>query len=352
MTKRDFKRAVFEARAELAKVAMPDAAAARVWRRIREPAPRVALGRIGLLLAAAAGAGALAAAAVHLRRAPVVAELPEGFEAVRLSADLKWQAAPEVARDVVAVRAGTATLRVRAWGRVTLGAGTRLRRVPDGVELLGGAADFEVDKRPAAAGSTNVRVAEGSIEITGTRFSVVEGPGGGAARLAEGAIRFHAPDGRTVTLAPGQSVTWPLPPEDEPAPPPSLSPSPPPSLSPSPLPSTAPAAPLAARGPARPRDEALEADAVVDRIAALRAQGRYGALADELGAVLARTRRPLTRERLSFELGAVLSFHLPDGARACAHWDDHQRAYPAGHYAEEVAEARRILGCERKGDGR
>jgi hypothetical protein len=103
---------------------------------------------------------------------------------------------------------------------------------------------------------------------------------------------------------------------------------------------------------ARAVGETGEAEALVDRIAELRAAGRYGELAGELRLATAHARRRLTRERLSFELGEVLSFHLPDGARACAHWADHLRAFPAGHYADEVSEARRILGCDTKGDGR
>jgi hypothetical protein len=284
-----------------------------------------------------------ALSAVHLHRARPAAALPDGFEVVAGVAP-RWPVRAAGA-GVVAAGEGPAMLRVRSWGRVTLHAGARLRRAPDGVELLDGAADFEVDKRQAGAGTTFVHVAQAAVEITGTRFSIETSPGGGAVRLDEGAIRFHAPDGRTVALAPGQSLRWPLPPEDAPTPP----------RAPAPVAVRRDQAVRAAVGgaiAARAGDDDASAEAVVDRIAALRAAGRYGELADELRLATARARRPVTRERLSFELGEVLSFHLADGARACAHWADHLRAFPAGHYADEVSDARRILGCDTKGDRR
>src|SRR5205807_785325 len=96
-------------------------------------------------------------------------------------------------------------------GRVVVRAGSWLRRTSDGVELSVGAADFQVNKRAPGVGSTFVRGPQGAIEITGTRFSVVQGPDGGSVRLDEGGIRFHAPDGRVVSLAPGEALGWPLP---------------------------------------------------------------------------------------------------------------------------------------------
>jgi transmembrane sensor len=203
------------------------------------------------------------------------------------------------------------------------------------VELSLGAADFQVDKRASGAGSTFVHGPQGAIEIIGTRFSVVQGPDGGSVRLDEGGIRFHAPDGRVVTLAPGEALGWPLParqPTDKPAP------RTPPSVAPrvaSPLP------------PLRPAQ--LGDDAMLDRIASRRARGEYRELAADLAAAMERERRPLTRERLSFELGTVLSFHLDDVARACAHWATHLRTFGGGRYVEEVSDAQKVLGCNKGG---
>lgn len=339
MTTRDFKRAMREAEAALGQLSMPADASLRLRR-------SVILGRrhrrrVGLLVLGFAAACAAALLVARDRTASrEVANLPDGFEALAHSSDLqlKMEAAPSAVR----VQSGSCTLRVRGWGRVVLRAGSRLRRTSDGVELSLGAADFQVDKRAPDAGSTFVRGPQGAIEITGTRFSVVQGPDGGSVRLDEGGIRFHAPDGRVVTLAPGEALGWPLParePTDKPVlriPPPVA-----PHVA-SPLPPS--------RGqPLRPA-QLGDDDAMIDRIASRRARGEYRALAADLAAAMERERRPLTRERLSFELGTVLSFHLDDAARACAHWATHLRTFAGGRYLEEVSDARKVLGCDKGGE--
>src|SRR5262249_8729875 len=103
-----------------------------------------------------------------------------------------------------------------------------------------------------------------------------------------------------------------------------------------------------AAAPGAPADATA---ALVERIAALRADGRYDELAGELRAALARETRPLTRERLSFELGSVLSYHLPDRAAACAHWTAHRRLFADGRYAQEVADVEKALRCAGEGGG-
>ena len=263
-----------------------------------------------------------------------VGGLPETFEAISHSSDLRLSVDTQHA--ALRVERGTCTLRVRDWGRVSLRAGSSLGQTEGGLEFLRGAADFQVDKRAPGTGSTFVRGPQGAIEITGTRFSVIQGDSGGSVHLDEGAIRFHSVDGRVVALAPGESLSWPLPPLDDPAPPSSTAPS-----------RAAAAVPATLIPPAVPKD--TNDSSIVERIAALRAEGRYRKLAEELAVVLARERRPLTRERLSFELGSVLSYHLYDGARACAHWAAHERAFPGGHYAQEVSDARTILHCDGQG---
>jgi transmembrane sensor len=278
--------------------------------------------------------------------------LPDGFEAIARTPDLDLAGGGRAA--VIAVRRGRCTLRVRGWGTVTLATGASLRRATDGLELLLGEATFQVDERAPAAGSTFVRGPQGTIEITGTRFSVSQRPEGGSVHLHEGAIRFHAPDGRTVTLSPGESLSWPL--AASPAPSPlgprrasaaseSPSPSPPPPGRPGP----APAASRARSSPGR-EDRRPVKDDIVERIAALRAAGEYRALADELRGAVAREPGQATRERLSFELGSILSHHLPDRARACAHWEAHRRAFPNGRYEQELSELENALDCRTKGE--
>jgi transmembrane sensor len=324
--KQDFKRAVSEARAELERLRMPAAAASRVRARIdRQVAGRA---RTYVPWVALVAAGAAAAALLMVRARPPAdraVSLPAGFETLDRSPDLELAAGGEPG--AVAVRAGSCTLRLPGWGRITVKAGTRLRRESDGVDFLSGAADFQVDKRAPGSGSTQVRLPQGVIEITGTHFSVMQEEQGGSAQLFEGEIRFHAPDGRTVTLAPGQSIGWPLPPATTAT-----------------TPSTAPL-PVRISRPVGVRRPAPAAD-IIDRISALRAQGRYRELADELQQLMDRESGPRTRERLSFELGTVLSYHLTDAAHACAHWAEHARTFPGGHYAPEVSHAQKHLHCE------
>jgi transmembrane sensor len=370
VTRRDFKQAIAAAKVELGRVEMPAPVAHRVLRNVKRAGRR---GGPGLALGGLALAGACAVALLSIvgrRPAPPAvvagaAQLPDGFESVRTSPDLQLDVARAGSR--IGVRSGSCTLRVTGWGQVTLQTGASFAPVEGGVELSRGEADFEVDKRAPGAGSTFVRVPQGTIEITGTRFRVSEGVDGGTVHLDEGAIRFHAPDGRTVALTPGQSLTWPLPP------PPSAPPSedaPPPGAPPAPgvsRTSSGASAVLARptgktpRPPARvapePAVQAAQEGAVdataalVERIADLRAEGRYDELARELRTALARETRPLTRERLSFELGSVLSYHLTDRAAACAHWAAHRRAFPEGRYAQEISDVEASIRCTAEGSG-
>jgi transmembrane sensor len=52
------------------------------------------------------------------------------------------------------------------------------------------------------------------------------------------------------------------------------------------------------------------------------------------------------RERLSFELGSLLTHQLHDARRACAHWAWHERSFRGGIYRDEVARSRDALKCE------
>lgn len=353
MTRRSFRRAIVDVRSRLEQVRMPAAAADRVRENIERAQGhrRIQLALFGLALAGAVS--------VMMLRTPLrgggVAPLPVGFETLSSSSDLDLAVGEGGTLDV---RRGACTLRVEGWGRVSLRPGARLRRSGGGVELLSGAADFQVDKRVPEVGSTFVRGPQGSIEITGTRFSVVQRPQGGSVHLDEGGIRFHAPDGRTVALVPGDSLDWPLPAPQSPA-----------DLRFPGMPSVqAPAtssetnvskgrpsegeAPPVGRASLSRRDQSPETSdgAIVDRIAVLRAKGQYRELANEIGVAMLRERHALTRERLSFELGSVLSYHLPDRARACAHWALHRRSFPDGHYADEVSDAEQILHCNQQGE--
>jgi transmembrane sensor len=77
----------------------------------------------------------------------------------------------------------------------------------------------------------------------------------------------------------------------------------------------------------------------------LRSRREYEAAARQLRQAL-RTQPPATRERLSFELGSLLTYQLRDARRACAHWAWHRGQYAPGRYQAEVQRAMASLQCE------
>ena len=129
-----------------------------------------------------------------------------------------------------------------------------------------------------------------------------------------------------VVLGAGEMLRWPLAPP--PAPPPPTVPDPPPPLERQPA-------------PRRARDVAP----LLDEIAALRGRGAYREAAARLEGALEERWPAATRERLSFELGAIATYHLGDAAQACSLWRAHERRYPGGRYAVEVEQARAELRC-------
>jgi transmembrane sensor len=293
-------------------------------------------------LAAVAGAAACAALALVLwlpePPAPPALE-PSGTRTlvglalVRASADL---VVDEVG-DELTVRAGACTLTDPRLGtQIALDGSTVLRREGTALRVIRGRVVFAMRRDPARVEPVRVLVSHGSIEVTGTRFTVVQGEGRGSVTLHEGAIRFRDLAGRTVVLAPGESLSWPLP-----------------------LPVPEATAPVTAeRGeddgpeertdesaPVRPPAAASSLDEVMDRVAFLRSRSRYESAARELAAALRESRPMATRERLSFELGSILTHQLRDRERACAHWGQHARRFAAGRYVEEVLQATRALEC-------
>jgi len=157
-----------------------------------------------------------------------------------------------------------------------------------------------------------------------------------------GGIGFGRPGGETVAVRPGPTRVWPVPP------------APPPAAAAASRPATAPASvPAPAAGPERPA--ARRADAAplrpedlaefLERMAALRSRGQYQLAAAELRRRLPTAQGRATRERLSFELGSILSYQLNDRERACAHWRRHLRTFRPTRYAAEVSQARQRAGC-------
>jgi transmembrane sensor len=191
-----------------------------------------------------------------------------------------------------------------------------------------------------------VLVSDGAIEVLGTRFTVEQRPAGGKVTLYEGSIRFVADDGRAVLLVPGESLFWPLP---KAAPVPAVEPTP--AAEPGPEPATptgvkpVPARPVTPAAPVKSEPEAVRIEELLQRIDELRSRGQFDAAAAELSRALEAGYAEATRERLSFELGTILSRPGSDGQRACAHWRDHAKRFAQGRYDREIEQAVKRLNC-------
>jgi len=336
MPRRDFNAALGEAAKDLG-AGMSDDAARRVRARL-EGGPgrrrrRVRWGRVG-------GVGAVVAlaivAAVSLRAERLTTL--GGFEVAQASADL----AATASASRVTISAGHCTLRDEALGsELQVEGPARLARLADGVEVASGTVELDVDHGRARPAPFRVRVSHGTIEVLGTRFTVTQREEGGEVTLHRGSIQFRADDGRVRLLSPGESLSWPLPPEAKPEPP-----APPPPLPVEPLPAkptvTAPPKP-----PSTPVEaqKPFDAEALLDRIAVLRSRGQYAEAVTALDEALREHHAPATDERLSFELGAILTRQLHDAPRACAHWRAHRERFPKGRYETEIAQARSELHC-------
>jgi len=190
--------------------------------------------------------------------------------------------------------------------------------------LFRGRVTCRVARRPRGAPPLRVYVSEGHIEVLGTIFSLRQDAGGrGEVSLRQGAIRFVASDGRVMRLEPGQRLTWPLPEEKGPR---------------------APASQPASQ-PSPRRLSPREVETLEERVGRLRNQGRFREATRTLRRALGRIADRATRESFSYELGAILTHHLPDAAAACRHWRRHLRRFGSSRYGEEIRQARTRLGC-------
>lgn len=331
MRRTDFEEGLRALEAEAAEAGLPADADARLRARLGRDPRRSH--RPALVVALVAAALAVVASA-SLRTRPSLG----GFVATERSTDFVARVAPGGG---VAVERGTAVLRdERAGALVRVEAGAVVGRAVSGATVLAGKVRFEVDHRAGGASPYAVQVSAGVIEVLGTCFTVTQEAAGGEVWLEQGTVRFTAPDGRAVTLAPGERLRWPLPPVSPPAVPPESS-----ALRPAPP--VAPPRPAPAPPAARPASPPAPAsvDAVLEEVAALRTRGRFEEAAHVLERALAGPLPEAAAERLEFELGSILSHHLHDGPRACAHWRRTLAAHPAGRYASEIATELAELRC-------
>ena len=315
----------------------------------RQGGPRRA--RAPLLVGAAATLVIVAALAVLELRAP--SHLGE-FQVARESDDLRAQ----VRGGLVEIERGAVTLVDPPTGVTLETSGpVALRREPSGVRVVRGRTIITVQKRAKGASPVTILVSHGAIQVLGTTFTVVQEPSGGSVLLHEGRIQFRSAGNVVLNLRPGEQLTWPLASPSAPASPSpatqqsagvALSPrertAPQPSAraaiaaAPSTLPTGAPSAPQVA--PSSSSTEEL-----LDRVEALRGRHQFEAAARELARGIPSQPKAM-RERLSFELGSLLTHQIHDRRRACAHWAAHERNFLGGRYREEVARSRRALACE------
>jgi transmembrane sensor len=245
------------------------------------------------------------------------------------------------ANQVVDIEAGGCTLVDAARGiSLVVTSPVRIRKDADGVRVARGIVDVRVEKRRSGLEPVRVLVSDGSIEVMGTRFTVEQGEASGRVRLHDGAIRFRSSDGRTVDLRPGDSLAWPLP-----APPRAVGESGRNAASPrDPILTTKNAQGDRATAPPISATEFARSEELLERIAVMRSRGQYRQAVQELSDGLNANLSPAARERLSFELGSLLTYQLEDGS-ACRYWDDHARRFPAGRYDDEIRHAREHLRC-------
>jgi len=242
------------------------------------------------------------------------------------------------AHDQVRCRSASCTLNAPDLAtRLELKKETVMRRRERQIEIVRGEVICEVKPRPRKARPVKVFVSHGAIEVLGTRFTVRQGANGGEVTLHRGSIRFASADGRTVALRPGQSLVWPLPPATKaPTSQPTSQPAPP-------TPPTPPSQPAP-----KPRRQYFDEQGMVDlleQLERLRSQQRYAKAVALLRRSLPKVRDRTTRERLSYELGSILTNQLRDSPRACRRWRRHLRVYGAKRYGVEIAKARKMLGC-------
>lgn len=248
------------------------------------------------------------------------------------------------------VEQGSCQLETAERVRIQVQGPTRLREEPAGVRLIEGTARMHVDKRREGEEPVRTLVSGGAIEVLGTRYVVHQQGERGWVKLLEGAIRFVPGEGAPIELGVGQTLHWPvlaahheaekeqkdkIPTDtiDRDAPdaaaemdagPPTLRPA-----NPAPSPAT---------------DEQLVRQ-TLHRVEELRSRGDVDGAIAEIRRALSGNLRPVTRERLSYELGALLTYQKKQKDAACTHWRK-QLETGSPRYKVEVQQTMKRLGCD------
>lgn len=338
MSDRDLKRALREADQTLGAPGVPPAVDARLRERLEQRSEP----RRWIPVVALAGAAALAAlVAVRWQtEGPAL-----GFVVVEASAALQSHLEES---GLVSIDAPPCRLRDEALGaEVEVTEPSRLAHQERGLRLYTGSVTLEVDPERARPAPYVVEVSGGRLVVLGTRFRVEERGAEGSVQLLRGKLRFEGRDGRSTPVGEGETLRWPLPKAPPPAEVPVVSATvaeaPPPRIK-RPRPAAVEPAPSPPAVAAR-EEERRSVEALLGRLAGLRTRGRYAEAAEALRAALNDPWSKGTRERLSFELGSIVSDHLGDRAVACREWDRHHAEFGGGRYAKEIEDARQRLSC-------
>ena len=232
---------------------------------------------------------------------------------------------------------------VKNRGRITI------KHHPGGVRLLHGTADLSVDKRSPDQAPARIWVSHGRIDVLGTKFTIRQHKDGGDVMLHEGIIRFTGDDKQSRTLEPGDTLAWPLP-----------------AIKPAPIDPVDQRRPVqkarqverrvrkrrqSQSDPTRlspPSEPTVDKrGSVFDEVAKLRSRRQYHEATRTLRRALTSQRLSLSaRERLSYELGAILTHQIMDVTQACKHWTAHNQRYPTGRYTAEVRGTQKRLDCQ------
>jgi transmembrane sensor len=336
MSDRDLKRALQEADQTLGAQGVPPAVDARLRERLSQRSQP----RRWLPVLALAGAALTAVIAVVSR--PAAPEL--GFVVVKTSGALSSRPTDDGS---VLIEAPPCTLRDEVLGaEVEVRAPARLTHLERGLRLYQGSLTLEVDPARARPAPYVVEVSGGRLIVLGTRFLVEERGKEGSVQLLRGELSFEDQDGQRTPVTQGETLRWPLPkaaPKEE---------LPPATATVAELPPARPKRPKVAvvtpaPSPTAPtrEEERRSVEALLGRLASLRTRGRYAEAAEALRTALTDPWSKGTRERLSFELGSIVSDHLGDRAAACREWDRHQAEFGDGRYAKEIEDARQRLRC-------
>lgn len=188
-------------------------------------------------------------------------------------------------------------------------------RLDDGVRLSGGRARFSVEP---ADKPWRVEVAHGLVSVLAATFEIDAQTEGLVVLVESGSVEFKPTTGETIVIRAGERLTWPLKPKLQPQAPRIQK----------------PAAPLP------------DADSIIDEVAVLRRRSQFTSAVELLSAALDRPDfTSATKERLSYELGVVLTDGLKNVDRACTHWSRHLTRFGTGRYEREIEQARERSGC-------